>query len=153
MPNLLDPLQKYLDDHKVTYHLQPYFEEYTAKEAARELGLDLNKLYKSILFKNQLNKPLLFVLPIGKKIDLKKLAFQIKQELTLAKKNEVKKYTGYDVGTVCPFLLKEKMPVYLDEEAVNHKQIGVGSGQKGYELIISPHIIINLAGAISIVLD
>jgi len=52
---------------------------------------------------------------------------------------EIQSLTGYIRGGVSPLGSKKKYPLFLDQSALNHERISVSAGQRGLQMILSPH--------------
>lgn len=85
----------------------------------------------------------LCLIPSTKKLNTK----SSDQEYSLVDKSTVEEITGYRLGMVSPFGLPEKIKVTLDVSALSHKEIGVGSGENGKEIIVSAQSLIRLTNA------
>ncbi|MFY0546165.1 YbaK/EbsC family protein [Brevibacillus sp. H7] len=87
----------------------------TSEEAAQMLGVEVGQIAKSILFRTR-ERYGLFVAAGDVRIHTR----QVKACLgggqpKMASPEEVLSITGFEVGAVCPFALREEVPVYIDE--------------------------------------
>ncbi|MCL5780773.1 MAG: YbaK/EbsC family protein [Firmicutes bacterium] len=102
---------------KYDVHLEPVeFAESTStvEEAAQVLGVEPAQIAKSILFraKDQFG---LFVTAGDVRVNLKKVKTLLGGKPKMATPEEVEEVTGFRVGGVCPFDLKQDLPIFLDE--------------------------------------
>lgn len=86
----------------------------TVEEAARVLGVEPGQIAKSILFRAKENFGL-FITAGDVRINLKKVKLLLGSKPKMATPEEVEEVTGFRVGGVCPFDLKQLLPIYLDE--------------------------------------
>ena len=124
-------LEKFIIEHNIKANIiETKSKVVTSEDVKREFGLDeLKKIVKSIVVVDKnLEKPLLLVLRGDKKIDFKKLEKIMNKKYRLAKPNEVLKITGYEVGGVPPFGLKNKIETWLDESVLEVDEVTSGGG-------------------------
>jgi len=124
-------LEKFIVEHNIKAHIiETKSRVITAKDVKREFGFNgLKKIVKSIVVVDEnLEKPLLLVLRGDKKIDFKKLEKITGKKYRLAKPNEVLELTGYEVGGVPPFGLKNKIETWLDENVLEINEVTSGGG-------------------------
>jgi Cys-tRNA(Pro) deacylase len=128
----------YLDEKSVSYQIK-YFEEpaHRADDAADLLRCQLGEIVKSLVFLME-GKDLLLVLVSGEnRVDLKHLKAHTGKEISQAKPADVKRLTGYAVGSVPPFGIPGEFPVLIDEDLFNYPSLWAAAG--------SPHILIRLS--------
>ncbi|MEA4902278.1 YbaK/EbsC family protein [Desulfitobacterium sp.] len=86
----------------------------TVAKAAEALGVTPGEIAKSLLL--QVKDDFIMVLMAGdKRLDNRKFKDMFKAKPKMPEVDQVLKITGHPVGGVCPFGLKEEIPVYLDE--------------------------------------
>lgn len=86
----------------------------TVELAAEALEVEPARIAKSISFKD--GKSALIVVAAGDaKIDSSKFKSEFGFKARMLNQEEVLEFTGHEVGGVCPFGLKNNIPVYLDE--------------------------------------
>ena len=130
----------HLDQLGIPYQIKVFEEPaHRASQAAELLGCELGAIVKSLVFLLD-GKALLLVLVSGEnRVDLKRLKDMLGQEITQATPSDVKKLTGYEVGSVAPFGIPGEFPVIIDQDLVNHRYIWAATG--------SAHILIRLTPA------
>ena len=70
-------------------------------------------------------------------VDWKKLRqFAGRSRLRMATEEEVLDVTGYRVGTVSPFGLKNQVKVLIDESVLREEEISLGSGVRQMAIIM-----------------
>lgn len=70
-------------------------------------------------------------------VDWKKLRQLVgRSRIRMATEEEVLEVTGYHVGTVSPFGLKNQIKVLVDASVLNEEEISTGSGVRGMAIIL-----------------
>lgn len=108
------------------------FEEHTmtVDAAAGRLGIDRERIIKSILFIDNWGRPVLAIVTGDKKVDEKKLAIAYgAKKVARASPAEVKKFTGYEVGAVPPVNDKRQIRTFIDEKVVTFDKVVGGGGE------------------------
>jgi len=106
---------------------------------AEENGLPLAQIYKSLVLQGS-NKQLLMVLvPGDRQLDLKglKKSLGIKQ-LDLLPQAQLQAKTGYIRGGCSPLGLKQPLPIYMDQRALDLPLFAINAGKRGILLELSP---------------
>jgi Cys-tRNA(Pro)/Cys-tRNA(Cys) deacylase len=113
-----------------------------ASEAAAEMGMHVSQLLKTLLLKSP-NRFVLALLGSDEKLNFNAINHIYSESFEMASLDEVFKITGYHIGVVSPFGLKQKIDVILDEKSLQFEFVGVGSGVRGEEIILKPNHLIN----------
>lgn len=143
---MIEKIKQKLKQFGVTYRLGMYSPQVkNAFEAASEMGVSIECVGKSLLFKNTQGFVLL-VLPSSSKANLQKLS-KTMGPLILASVSEIKDITGHEIGTVTPLDLKTEIPIYVDSSLMTRQEIGISSGQKGMEIILKPQDLVDCTSA------
>ena len=108
------------------------------EQAARERGQRESQVVRSILFQIR-PKEFLMVLVAGPaQIDWKKLRQLIgRSRVRMATEDEVINITGYRVGTVSPFGMKNQVKVLIDTSVMNEEEVSIGSGVHNTAVIMN----------------
>lgn len=85
----------------------------TVEMAANTLGVEPCRIAKTLSFMT-VDGPALIVAAGDAKVDNGKYKSEFKCKAKMLNKEEVLEYTGHAVGGVCPFGLRNDIPVYLD---------------------------------------
>ena len=85
----------------------------TVELAALAVGVEPARIAKTLSFRNE-DSGMLVVVAGDAKIDNAKFKNQFGFKARMLTPDEVLHYTGHAVGGVCPFGLKEEIPVFLD---------------------------------------
>ncbi len=110
----LETIKSYLEEYDIAV-LEFEQETATAATAAAAVGCSVAEIAKTLLF--LIGGNAVAVVTCGdmkvKSSKLKKV-FDLSGKVRLPEIDDVAKYTGYEPGGVCPFLLPEQLPVVLD---------------------------------------
>ena len=137
-----------LTSKKVTYtaHALPE-EKLGAAEAAAHLGVEPNRVYKTIVaVRTTPGKPILAVVPGDIELDLKLLAKVVKEKkVKVASHTQAETLTGLQTGGISPLALINKgFQVVLDESIRSHKKVFISGGQRGLNIELAPKALIKL---------
>jgi len=121
-------------EHRVFIHDKPVS---SFEEAASHRNQRPRQIVRSILF-NIRPKEYLMVLVAGPdQIDWKKLRQFVKRSrVRMATEDEVLEVTGYRIGTVSPFGMKNQTQVLIDASVLKEDEISVGSGVRNMAIIM-----------------
>lgn len=137
-----------LENSKVAYTLGSYpTETKTAADAAKIMGVSLDAMAKTLLFQIHATTYALVLVSCSKTVNMAKARTILGKSCELAKKEVVESITGYPIGIVTPFGLKQSIPVYVDTALMDYTRISTGSGQKGVEILIAPQDLVKLTNA------
>jgi Cys-tRNA(Pro) deacylase len=108
------------------------------EQAARERGQRESQVVRSILFQIR-PKEFVMVLVAGPaQIDWKKLRQLVERSrIRMATENEVLEITGYRVGTVSPFGLKNQIKVLIETSVLKEEEVSIGSGVRNTAIIMN----------------
>lgn len=131
-----------LDRLKISYELVEYEvdeEDLSAGHLAETAGLDLEKVYKTLVLQGDRTGIFVCVVPGGKEIDLKKAASASgNKKAAMIRMKELEPLTGYIRGGCSPLGMKKEFPVYIDESAFGHDRIYVSAGMRGLQMRLNP---------------
>ena len=109
----------------------------TAPLAAQALGTEVGQIAKSILFKTKKESYLMVVSAGDVRLDSKAIKEEIGEKVRMANAEEVLQVTGFNIGGVCPFALRQEIPVYLDESLKRYEIVYAAAGTAHTALPIS----------------
>jgi prolyl-tRNA editing enzyme YbaK/EbsC (Cys-tRNA(Pro) deacylase)/8-oxo-dGTP pyrophosphatase MutT (NUDIX family) len=100
----------------------------TSEAAANALGVEVGQIAKSILFRVG-ERHGLFVAAGDVKIDPKQVRACLGGGKTkMASPEEVREITGFEVGAVCPFALRQAVPVFIDTSLQRFDHVYTAAG-------------------------
>ena len=140
-----------LDSLSIEYavHTYEWYEEHLdAIHAAQSAGLELEKVYKTIVMQNNEKKIFVFCLPAEFSVSLKKAKMLTQsKEIDLIKLDDMLKITGYIRGGCSPLGMKKHYPTFISELAELEDTIYVSAGQRGMQLEVKPDDLVRAADA------
>jgi Cys-tRNA(Pro)/Cys-tRNA(Cys) deacylase len=116
-------------------------------EAATELGLDPDRVYKTLLA-NADGRLVVAVVPVSGRLDLKALARAVgASKATMAEVRQAERATGYVAGGISPFGQKRPHPTVVDETVEIWDTVYVSGGRRGLDVEIAPADLVEVTGA------
>ncbi len=124
-------------------------EKLSAMEAAGLLGVDPNKVFKTIVIRREAGKkPILALVQGPCEVDLKGLAKSVgEKKVFLATQKEAEKLTGLQSGGISPLaLINRRFHTVLDNSARSFDQIYISGGQRGLNIRLAWQDLLDLTG-------
>jgi Cys-tRNA(Pro)/Cys-tRNA(Cys) deacylase len=144
-------ITRMLDARKIPYKaFELPAEKVGALETARLIGVSPSLVYKTIVvLREKGGKPILAVIPGDRSVDLKALAaFLGEKKLKLPTQREAEALTGLQTGGISPLaLLNRGFQIVLDSAALEHSDIHISGGQRGFNLRLPVKAILELTRA------
>lgn len=146
------PATALLDKQRVAHTLHSYehdprHESY-GLEAAEALGLVPERVFKTLVAEVD-GKLAVGVVPVTAQLDLKGLAAALKgKKAKMAVVADAERATGYVAGGISPLGQKKRLPVALDESALQFETIFCSAGRRGLEVEITPTDLVRLTNAL-----
>lgn len=119
-------------------------------EAARELGIDELRIFKTLVVDVGTGRPPLAVgiVPVAGQLDLKAFANAVgAKKAAMAKPAEAARSSGYVVGGISPIGQKTPLPTVIDETAQLFDTIYVSAGKRGLQVELSPADLLTITDA------
>lgn len=119
-------------------------------EAARELGVDELRIFKTLVVDVGIGRPPLAVgvVPVAGQLDLKAFAAAVgAKKAAMAKPADASRSSGYVVGGISPIGQKTPLPTVLDETAQLFDTIFVSAGKRGLQVELAPTDLLAITGA------
>ncbi len=141
-----------LDRAKIKYETVPY--TYDAENLdvgfiARENGLELETVFKTLVLKGDRNGVLVAVVAGNRSLNMKAAArLSGNKKIHLMPIKELEKNTGYIRGGCSPIGMKKKYPVLLDKTAESFPLIYINAGTRGLLLGLPPEELIKVSDAL-----
>ena len=144
------PATQLLKKHGIAYGEHPY--EYVdhggAAEAARQLGVDLHQVAKTLIMEDEHGHPLVVVMHGDCEVSTKNLARQIgAKKVAPCAPETAQKHSGYLVGGTSPFATRRKMPVWVEASLLDYPLIYLNGGRRGYLISLAPAALTDLLRA------
>lgn len=147
------PSHTYLDEHNIPYQAKT-FPESTEKGAANvaiALGFRERQMVKTLIFTLAKTEEHILVMVGGdqnvKSGFLKKAAGS--RNIRMTPPETVLEVTGYEIGSIPPFHWQpEGFRSFIAESLMSETELGVGAGQWGHEIIITPQNLVKASNAI-----
>lgn len=106
----------------------------SAEESARFQGVEPEQLLKSIVVRRGEGDFIFVLVPGPRQIDWKKLRKHLGvSRVSMPDREEAKRVTGYDVGTITPFGSETELPVIIDASAADGT-VTIGGGARGVNI-------------------
>ena len=139
-----------LDRQKIPYRLAEYAydeNDLNGMHAAEELNIPPEKIFKTLVARDDKNRILVFCVPVCCELDLKKAAIAShSKSVAMIHVKEMLAITGYIRGGCSPIGMKKQYPTYIDESALQFDEIGVSAGARGCQLLLKPQELIGFVG-------
>lgn len=119
-----------------------------AVTVAQLMGEPPDRVFKTLVLKNDAGQHFVCVLPGQLELDLKRAAavFGVKSVHMLAV-SDIKPLTGYVRGGCSPVGMKKAFPTAADESALSQPYVLVSGGQIGLQMKLTPQDLVKAAGA------
>jgi len=133
---------RHLDAERIPYETREYpvdDENFDGKLVAAKLGLDPEKVYKTLVLTGDRLPHLVCVIPVAYELDLKQVARATgNKSVSMLPQKELLPLTGYIRGGCSPIGMKKAFPTFIEEEAQLLEQISVSAGVRGCQVILEP---------------
>jgi Cys-tRNA(Pro)/Cys-tRNA(Cys) deacylase len=107
------------------------------EQAARERGQRPAQIVRSILFQVKPGEFVMVLIAGPAQVDWKKLRQTVKRSrVRMATEEEVLEVTGYRIGTVSPFGVKNQVRVLIDASVLREQEVSIGSGVRNTAIIL-----------------
>jgi Cys-tRNA(Pro)/Cys-tRNA(Cys) deacylase len=127
-------LEKLNIPHRVFKHETPVT---SFEQAASDRSQRPEQIVRSILFQIRPEEFLMVLVAGPAQVDWKKLRQLMKRSrVRMATEEEVLEVTGYRVGTVSPFGLRNQIKILIDASVLSEDDISIGSGIRNVAIIM-----------------
>jgi Cys-tRNA(Pro) deacylase len=127
-------LEKLNIPHRVFQHEGPVT---SLEQAASDRNQRPEQVVRSILFQIRPEEFLMVLVAGPAQVDWKKLRqLAGRSRMRMATEAEVLEVTGYHIGTVSPFGLKNQVKVLIDASVLQEEEISTGSGVRNTAIIL-----------------
>ncbi|MDK2823682.1 MAG: hypothetical protein PWQ67_306 [Clostridia bacterium] len=128
----IERVKEFLNNQKVKLEVIEFPEgaTETCELAAQALGVEPAQIAKTLLFVGK--KSNVLVVTCGdEKVDTKKLKNYFGDKFRFARAEEVEELTGFPPGGVCPFAVKNKIPIVIDKSIKRFPVVYAAAGNAG----------------------
>ncbi|MBN1843980.1 MAG: aminoacyl-tRNA deacylase [Deltaproteobacteria bacterium] len=140
---------RYLKEQGIAFEVAEYDHLHKgALFASQALGIPVERTIKTLVVEVSKKGYLVVLMPGSKSISFKKLA-KIRGVKRAAMVNTAmaERLTGYLVGGISPFGMKQRLPVVIDAGLLAFDKVAINGGKRGVMLIMAPLDIIMTTGA------
>ena len=135
-----------LDRERIPYRLLEYELDPSAEafglEAAEKLGLPPERVFKTLVVAAE-DGYVLALVPVAERLNLKAVG----KRAHMAEPADAERVTGYVKGGTSVLGGRKRLPVLLDESALDHEAIVLNAGRRGLQMEIAPGDVVRLTGA------
>ena len=133
----------------VRFEILPYRHEAKgAKPVAEALNLPEEFVIKTIVFQADDRSFLLALIGGDGTVSEKKLVgVSSYKRVSSAPPRDAERITGYQIGGIGPFALKQPLPVFLDDATAQHDEIVINAGGRGTMIRLSTADLVRLTEA------
>jgi Cys-tRNA(Pro) deacylase len=120
--------------HRIFLHEQPVT---SFEEAAAQRGQRPGQIVRSILFNIRAGEYLMVLVAGPDQVDWRKLRQHVKRSrVRMATEEEVLEVTGFRIGTVSPFGVRNQVQVLIDASVLQEEEVSIGSGIRNMAIIL-----------------
>lgn len=117
-------------------------------EAVEKLSLSPERVFKTLIFKNNRGQLHVATLPVTHQLNLKSCAaLTDSKKAWIADSVEAARVTGYVIGGISPLGHKRELPLIIDQTANEFDSIYVSAGRRGLEIELAADDLACLANA------
>ncbi len=139
-------VKAFLEQHGLADRLQEYAESAATVElAAKAVGCEPAMIAKTMAFTVN-EKPVLIVLAGDVKIDNQKFKAYFKTKAKMMTPQQITAHTGFVVGGVSPFGVKDGVDIYLDESIKRFNTVYPAGGSPNSSVRVTVEELIRILG-------
>jgi Cys-tRNA(Pro)/Cys-tRNA(Cys) deacylase len=108
-------------------------------QAAENMGIEPRRLLKTLMAEVD-GRPVCVMVPSDREVSMKKLAAAFHGKTAkMMRPADAERLTGYHVGGISPFGQKKRVPIAIDEAAMDEASVFVNGGQRGLQIELDPN--------------
>lgn len=134
------PAIQFLKARRLPFEVVSYEHlEKGAEFAARATGFPLARTVKTLVVEAGPQRNLLVLVSGDRQLDFKRLARALAaKKASLADAGTAERLTGYRVGGISPFGVRQPLPVVMDQGLLSMEEVLINAGRRGVMLKMSP---------------
>lgn len=140
-----------LDKEKIDYKICTYdiSDDMTdGISVALKTGKKVEEVYKTLVTQGISKSFYVFVIPVDRELDLKKIAVLTKEKkIDMIPMKDLLSITGYIKGGCSPVGMKKLFKTFFHEDILNLQTITVSGGKVGIQIELVPNDLINVTKA------
>ena len=114
---------------------------------AGAIGASANRVFKTLIASVD-GDATVGIVPVTRQLSLKALARAAGgKRAQMVEAKDAERMTGYVVGGISPFGRRKKLPVFIDESALEYETVYVSGGQRGIQIELEPRLLLELVPA------
>lgn len=140
----VDRVKKALEAHGIPTEIQELPQSTrTAVEAAKAVQSSVGQIVKSLVFRMANDQPVLILTSGVNQVDEKHVGSYLGHKIQFANADFVRQQTGFAIGGVSPYGLKEEIPIYIDRDLLQYAQIWAAAGSSHAVFCITPQELVD----------
>jgi len=131
---------KWLRQRRIAFAVVSYAHEIKGAEyAAAATGFPLAQTIKTLVADLGGGNCALALMPGDRQLSLKKMAQVLGvKKAVMAEASQAERLTGYPVGGISPFGLRQRLPAVMEQSLLAHEHVLINGGQRGLLLKLNP---------------
>lgn len=118
------------------------------REAAEQLGLPADEVFKTLLVRTDTGELVVAVIPVSCQLSMKLVAAAAgAKRAAMCDPADAERSSGYVVGGISPIGQRRRLRTMLDESAELYASIWVSGGRRGLDIGLAPADLVALLGA------
>ncbi len=144
-------VMRILDSAHIQYNTYTYENKDGAIDGvsvANKIGQPVEKVYKTLVTRGVGKNFFIFVIPVGKELNLKAAARSVgEKSVEMIRMDEINKVTGYIRGGCSPIGMKKDYSTVIDSSCGNIESIIFSAGKIGFQVEIKPQELVDFIKA------
>jgi Cys-tRNA(Pro)/Cys-tRNA(Cys) deacylase len=134
------PAIRFLKQRRLAFEVVSYAHlKKGAEFAAHATGFPLARTVKTLVVASGPQRHAMVLVPGDRRLDWKRLACALgAKQVRMAEPLTAERLTGYHVGGISPFGLKQALPVVMDQTLLAWEEVLINAGRRGLMLKMSP---------------
>ncbi|WP_027629055.1 Cys-tRNA(Pro) deacylase [Ruminiclostridium cellobioparum] len=144
-------VMRVLDSAHIPYNTYTYENRDGAIDGisvANKIGQPAEKVYKTLVTRGASKNFFIFVIPVGKELNLKAAAKSVgEKSVEMIRMDEINRVTGYIRGGCSPIGMKKDYTTVVDSSCGNIDSIIFSAGKIGFQVEIKPQELVDFIKA------